>query len=145
VVGFGVVSLSADMVYQGGRSITGPLLASLGASAALVGLVTGAGEAIALVLRVLALPFLVAVVAPPAFTHSASAALTGVLIWGAAMGVQDSTVKALVADLVPATTRATGYGVFAAVHAPASSAARWPEPSTNTSYPSWSGLSAQPS
>ena len=52
VVGFGVVSLSADMVYEGARSITGPLLAFLGASAVLVGLVTGAGEAIALVLRV---------------------------------------------------------------------------------------------
>jgi MFS-type transporter involved in bile tolerance (Atg22 family) len=54
VVGFGVVSLAADMVYEGARSITGPLLASLGASALLVGLVTGAGEALALVLR---LPF----------------------------------------------------------------------------------------
>lgn len=51
VVGFGVVSLAADMVYEGARSITGPLLASLGASAFLVGLVTGAGEAMALVLR----------------------------------------------------------------------------------------------
>src|SRR5690349_2234997 len=54
VVGFGVVSLAADMVYEGARSITGPLLASLGASALLIGLVTGAGEALALVLR---LPF----------------------------------------------------------------------------------------
>jgi len=51
VVGFGVVSLAADMVYEGARSITGPLLGSLGASALLVGLVTGAGEALALVLR----------------------------------------------------------------------------------------------
>ena len=51
VFGFGVVSLSADLVYEGARSITGPLLASLGASALLVGVVTGAGEAIALVLR----------------------------------------------------------------------------------------------
>jgi MFS family permease len=51
VVGFGVVSLAADMVYEGARSITGPLLASLGASALLVGIVTGAGEALALVLR----------------------------------------------------------------------------------------------
>jgi MFS family permease len=54
VVGFGVVSLAADMVYEGARSVTGPLLASLGASALLVGVVTGAGEALALVLR---LPF----------------------------------------------------------------------------------------
>ena len=37
VVGFGVVSLAADMVYEGARSVTGPLLASLGASALLVG------------------------------------------------------------------------------------------------------------
>ena len=51
MIGFGVVSLSADMVYEGARSISGPLLASLGASAVLVGVVTGAGEAIALVLR----------------------------------------------------------------------------------------------
>jgi MFS family permease len=53
VIGFGVVSLSADMVYEGARSITGPLLASLGASAVLVGLITGAGEAMALFLRVI--------------------------------------------------------------------------------------------
>jgi MFS family permease len=51
VVGFGLVSLAADMVYEGARSITGPLLAGLGASAVLVGLVTGAGEAMALLLR----------------------------------------------------------------------------------------------
>lgn len=51
VVGFGVVSLAADMVYEGARSITGPLLASLGASAVLVGLISGAGEAMALMLR----------------------------------------------------------------------------------------------
>ncbi len=51
VVGFGVVSLAADMVYEGARSITGPFLGSLGATALVVGLVTGAGEAAALVLR----------------------------------------------------------------------------------------------
>ncbi len=51
VVGFGAVSLTADMVYEGARSISGPFLASLGASALLVGLVTGAGEAMALLLR----------------------------------------------------------------------------------------------
>ena len=63
----------------------------------------------------LVLPFLVAAVPPLAFTNSAGAVLVGVLIWGSAMGVQDSTVKALVADLVPATRRATAYGIFAAV------------------------------
>ena len=40
-----------DFVYEGARSVTGPLLAHLGASAAVVGVVTGAGEAAALGLR----------------------------------------------------------------------------------------------
>ncbi|WP_328414988.1 MFS transporter [Micromonospora sp. NBC_00389] len=56
VVGFGVVSLAADMAYEGARSVYGPLLASLGASAVVVGLVTGAGEAAALLLRLVSGP-----------------------------------------------------------------------------------------
>jgi MFS family permease len=51
VVTLGLVSLAADMVYEGMRSVAGPYLGSLGASALTVGLVTGAGEAIALILR----------------------------------------------------------------------------------------------
>src|SRR4029453_16066562 len=49
--GLGRASLAADMVYEGARSITGPLLGSLGATAVLVGFITGAGEAMALMLR----------------------------------------------------------------------------------------------
>jgi MFS family permease len=56
VVGFGIVSLAADMVYEGARSVYGPLLASLGASALVVGAVTGAGEAAALIFRVVSGP-----------------------------------------------------------------------------------------
>lgn len=51
VVAFGLVSLFADMAYEGMRSVAGPFLGTLGASAAVVGLVTGAGEAVALLLR----------------------------------------------------------------------------------------------
>jgi len=51
VFAFGLVSLAADMVYEGMRAVAGPFLGSLGASAFTVGLVTGAGEAVALVLR----------------------------------------------------------------------------------------------
>lgn len=54
VLVFGVVSLLADMVYEGARSIIGPYLATLGASAAVVGLVAGAGEFIGYGLRVVA-------------------------------------------------------------------------------------------
>jgi len=56
VVGFGLVSLAGDMVYEGARSVYGPLLAALGASATVVGLVTGAGEAMALLLRLVSGP-----------------------------------------------------------------------------------------
>ena len=56
VTTFGVVSLLADIVYEGARSISGPLLASLGATAVVVGVVTGIGEAAALLLRVVSGP-----------------------------------------------------------------------------------------
>jgi MFS family permease len=51
VVLLGVVSLFADMTYEGARSITGPYLAVLGASGAAVGLVAGGGELIGYGLR----------------------------------------------------------------------------------------------
>jgi MFS family permease len=57
VVAFGLVSLAADMVYEGMRAVAGPFLGSLGASALTVGLVTGAGEGIALVLRLVTGPW----------------------------------------------------------------------------------------
>ncbi|GAA1924820.1 MFS transporter [Streptantibioticus ferralitis] len=56
VVAFGTVSLLADFVYEGARSVTGPLLGSLGASAAVIGAVTGAGDAAALGLRLVSGP-----------------------------------------------------------------------------------------
>jgi MFS family permease len=51
ILAFGVISTLGDFVYEGARSIVGPYLATLGAGAALVGLITGAGEAVALVFR----------------------------------------------------------------------------------------------
>ena len=51
VLGFGVVAGLGDLVYEGARSVVGPYLATFGASATVVGLISGAGEAVALVLR----------------------------------------------------------------------------------------------
>jgi len=51
VIWFGVVSLFADMTYEGMRSISGPYLAFLGASGAAVGLIAGVGELLGYVLR----------------------------------------------------------------------------------------------
>jgi MFS family permease len=47
----GVMSLFADMTYEGARSIAGPYLALLGASATAVGVVAGGGELLGYSLR----------------------------------------------------------------------------------------------
>ncbi len=53
IVLLGVVSLFADMTYEGARSVTGPYLGILGASAAVVGFVAGFGEFLGYALRLL--------------------------------------------------------------------------------------------
>ncbi|ABL81063.1 MULTISPECIES: MFS transporter [unclassified Nocardioides] len=63
----------------------------------------------------LAVPVLVAIVPLCVFATQLWLVLVGIVVWGVATGIQDSTVKAYVADLVPAPRRATAYGVFAAV------------------------------
>jgi hypothetical protein len=47
----GVMSFFADFVYEGARSVTGPYLAVLGASATLVGVIAGLGEMLGYGLR----------------------------------------------------------------------------------------------
>jgi MFS family permease len=51
IVAFGVVSLFADMAYEGMRSISGPYLATLGASGTAVGVIAGTGELAGYLLR----------------------------------------------------------------------------------------------
>src|SRR5215207_3516278 len=73
------------------------------------------------------LPLLVSAVPVLAFAGSPLVAIAGALLWGAAGGVLDSTIKALVADLVPASRLATAYGLFAAVQGAAAVAGEsWP-------------------
>jgi len=47
----GIANLFADMTYEGARSITGPFLGSLGASATMVGFIVGFGELMGYALR----------------------------------------------------------------------------------------------
>jgi MFS family permease len=56
VVLIGIVSFFADFVYEGARSVTGPYLAILGASATLVGVVAGLGELMGYGLRLVSGP-----------------------------------------------------------------------------------------
>jgi MFS family permease len=114
-VTFGLISFSLvgrHLVPTAGAPL---LYAAAMAAGALAALATGevydrVGPGV-----LLSLPLLVAGVPPLAFGTSLTPAVLGVLLWGAAVGVQDSTVKALVADLVPRDRRATAYGVFAAL------------------------------
>jgi MFS family permease len=132
-----VVSLAADMVYEGARSVTGPLLASLGASAVLVGLVSGAGEAMALLLRIVSgswadrsgrywtLTFagyaLTAICVPALaitpFVAGAGLALACVLILGERVGkaVRSPAKTALLAHAAAAVGLGRGFGVHQAL------------------------------
>jgi len=47
----GIVNLFADMAYEGGRSIAGPFMGSLGAGATILGFVSGFGELLGYTLR----------------------------------------------------------------------------------------------
>jgi len=56
VLVIGIVSFFADFAYEGARSITGPYLAILGASATLVGVIAGLGELLGYGLRLVSGP-----------------------------------------------------------------------------------------
>ena len=51
IVSLGIVSMFADITYEGARSVIGPFLHDLGASATQVGIVAGIGEMLAASLR----------------------------------------------------------------------------------------------
>jgi MFS family permease len=51
IVALGTISMFADVTYEGARSVNGPFLATLGAGAAVVGIVSGAGELAGYLLR----------------------------------------------------------------------------------------------
>lgn len=60
-------------------------------------------------------PLLAAPTAFLAFATQAWAAALGVGLWGAALGLQETTFKAAIARTVPASRRGTAFGVFHAV------------------------------
>jgi predicted MFS family arabinose efflux permease len=64
----------------------------------------------------LVLPFLAALVPALSFSDNPVAFTVGALVWGAAMGVHESTMRAAVADFVPAHRRGAAYGTFTAVY-----------------------------
>src|SRR5213596_2907451 len=54
VLAMGIVNLFADVTYEGGASINGPFLGTLGASAAAISIIAGVGEFLGYSLRAVA-------------------------------------------------------------------------------------------
>ncbi|MGN8157993.1 MFS transporter [Salinisphaera sp. SWV1] len=130
VIAFGLVSMLADMVYEGARSVTGPYLATFGASAMTVGLITGLGEAVALVLRLASGPlsdrtqrywtlsiagYAITLVAVPVLAITSTLAQAGALVVGERFG---KAVRTPARDtmLAAASHASFGRGLAFAVH-----------------------------
>ncbi len=120
VLTIGVVNLFADMTYEGARGITGPFLGSLGASAAVVGVVAGLGELAGYALRsvsgyiadrshkywpVILLGYLVNMLAVPAL------ALAGAWPFAAALIVLERTGRAIRRPAVEAMLAHAGQSI----------------------------------
>lgn len=64
---------------------------------------------LAVPLLTLPIPFLV-------FSHSYSLVLIGMALWGVVMGIQETVMRAAIADLTPVEKRGFAYGVFNAAY-----------------------------
>ncbi|WP_346927958.1 MFS transporter [uncultured Arthrobacter sp.] len=114
LVAFGVISFHLTTTAAVPVSVVALLYAAAMAAAALGALASGVLYDRSGAWVLLSIPVLTAPVPVLALAPAAGLTFLGVLAWGMAMGVQDSTVKALLADLVPEQRQGTAYGVFAA-------------------------------
>ena len=101
VISLGLVSLFADFTYEGGRSIVGPFLASLGASAFFAGAVAGVGEFLGYAIRlfsgrlvdrthkhwlILCIGYMVNLASVPLMAFAPSAGIAGALVFSERLG-----------------------------------------------------------
>ncbi|HJT47442.1 MAG TPA: MFS transporter [Nitrososphaeraceae archaeon] len=84
---------------------------------ALVALIVGrlfdkSGLLILIVVPILSIP-----IAPLVFSIGYSgAAVIGMILWGAVMGIQDTVMRAIIANIAPITKRGLAYGIFNGVY-----------------------------
>lgn len=126
----GVLSFFADFTYEGSRSILGPYLGSLGANAAIVGIVTGFGELAGYGLRLLSGPladatgrfwpimifgYIVQMTAVPtlAFTHSWPAAAALIILERVGKAIRNPPRDVMLSH---AGRRVGGYGWAFGIH-----------------------------
>lgn len=114
LVAFGVISFHLTTAAAVPVSVVALFYAAAMAAGAVGALASGVLYDRSGAWVLLSIPVLTAAVPVLALSPAAGLAVTGVLAWGIALGIQDSTVKALLADLVPAHRQGAAYGVFAA-------------------------------
>ncbi len=132
VLVMGVVNLFADMTYEGGGSINGPFLGQLGASAAAVSIIAGAGEFLGYSLRSVAgyiadrtgrywwitfLGYFINLLAVPAMALAGSWQSAGALIFMERIGraMRKPTVEAMLSYSTGKHGRGWVYGVNTAL------------------------------
>lgn len=68
------------------------------------------------VISSLAIPLLTLPIPVLTFSNNPDLVLAGIVIWGTVLGIQETIMRAAVADIVPAERRGSAYGVFNAVY-----------------------------
>jgi len=131
IILMGVASLFGDITYEGARSVTGPYLALLGASAVMVGFATGLGEFLGYALRlvsgyladktkaywsltfigygmILAIPFL-------AFTHHWQMAIFLIIIERTGKAIRSPARDAILSYATKQVGRGWGFAIHEAM------------------------------
>jgi MFS family permease len=67
-------------------------------------------------ISLLAIPLLTLPIPFLAFSHSYSLVLIGMALWGVVMGIQETIMRAAIADLTPVDKRGFAYGIFNTVY-----------------------------
>ncbi|MES1212399.1 MAG: MFS transporter, partial [Leifsonia sp.] len=113
LISFGLISFHLDKAGLAPLAAI-PLVYAVGmAAAAVAAIVVGWAYDRSASAVLFVVPVLTAFVPALGLGGSLALVIVGVALWGAATGLQDSTVKALVADLIPSAQRGTAYGWFA--------------------------------
>jgi MFS family permease len=132
VLAIGIVNLFGDVTYEGGASINGPFLGSLGASAAMISIIAGLGEFLGYSLRsvsgyvadrtgkywlVTFVGYVINLLAVPAMALAGSWQFAGVLILAERTGraIRKPTVDAMLSYSAGQHRRGWIYGVNTAL------------------------------
>lgn len=132
IILIGVISLFSDMTHEGARSITGPYLALLGASATIVGFVAGFGELTGYAVRLLAglvadksgkywtvtfIGYIINLLAVPALALAGSWQMAAVLMILERMGraIRNPARDTMLSHATSSVGHGTGFGIHEAL------------------------------